>query len=105
VIVYTISYMIYNAYFHPLRSFPGPKWWAASFFPNTVESLKGRYPFAVKELHDIYGEVVRTGPNTLSYNSAQAWEDICGHVKGTHTKTFEKDYNFYGPTVSGAPNM
>jgi hypothetical protein len=44
-------------------------------------------------------------PNYLSYDSDQAWEDIYGHIKGKHTKTFEKDYSFYGPTPSGAPNM
>ncbi|KAI9743666.1 MAG: hypothetical protein M1818_002982 [Claussenomyces sp. TS43310] len=99
-VIYSTIHCIYNVFFHPLRAYPGPKSWAASLFPSTVHSLRGRLPYAVKSLHDIYGEVVRTGPNTLSYNSDQAWEDICGHGK-----RFEKDYDFYGPTVSGAPNI
>lgn len=103
--IYTLVYCIYNVYFHPLRSFPGPKLWAASFVPSTKHALAGRLPFAIKELHDQYGEVVRIRPNTLSYDSAQAWEDIYGHIKGAKTKTFQKDYEFYGETVSGASNM
>jgi len=105
VVIYTIAYCIYNVAFHPLRGYPGPKLWAASFVPSTRHALAGRLPFAIKNLHDKYGEVVRVGPNTLSYESAEAWEDIYGHVKGSKKKTFEKDYEFYGPTVSGAANM
>ncbi|OCK79294.1 cytochrome P450 [Lepidopterella palustris CBS 459.81] len=105
VIIYTIAYCIYNVFFHPLRSYPGPKLWASCFVPAAIQSLKGRLPYAIKELHDQYGEVVRVLPNMLSYDSDQAWEDIYGHIKGRHTKTFEKDYSFYGPTPSGAPNI
>ncbi|KAF2489570.1 cytochrome P450 [Lophium mytilinum] len=103
--LYTVTYCIYNVFFHPLRSYPGPKLWASCFVPSAIHALKGRLPYAIKELHDKYGEVVRVSPNYLSYDSDQAWEDIYGHIKAKHTKTFEKDYSFYGPTPSGAPNI
>ncbi|KAF2803086.1 cytochrome P450, partial [Mytilinidion resinicola] len=105
VIVYTVTYCLYNVFLHPLRSYPGPKSWAACFVPSAIQSLRGRLPYAIKEIHDKYGGVVRVSPNYLHYDSDQAWEEIYGHLKGTHTKTFEKDYSFYGPTPSGAPNI
>ena len=36
----------------------------------------GIEPFTTKKFHDEYGHVVRINPNTLSFNTAQAWKDI-----------------------------
>ena len=38
--------------------------------------LKGDLPHKVKELHDLYGPIVRTAPNELSFIDPQAWRDI-----------------------------
>ncbi|KAJ8058514.1 hypothetical protein OCU04_012698 [Sclerotinia nivalis] len=88
---YLLSYCIYNIFFHPLKSFPGPKLWAACRIPMTYYRIKGVLPWKIKELHDQYGDVVRIAPHILEYNTSEAFEDIYGFVKGHHKKNFEKD--------------
>ncbi|KAH7306093.1 cytochrome P450 [Rhexocercosporidium sp. MPI-PUGE-AT-0058] len=68
--------LIYNAYFHPLAHFPGPKVYGATRIPLAVTTLRGNLAYTVKELHDKYGEVVRTAPDELSFTSASASKDI-----------------------------
>lgn len=105
IVLYTISLYIYNAYFHPLHLYPGPKLWAASTLPKTFHNLRGVLPFAIKNLHDTYGDVVRIGPDELSYISGQAWEDIYGHVNRTKTKNYEKDITRRAETLEGVQHM
>ncbi|KAF7945147.1 hypothetical protein EAE96_009926 [Botrytis aclada] len=82
---------IYNLFFHPLKSYPGPKLWATSRIPMSYWKFKGKLPYRIKELHDKYGDAVRIAPDFLDYNSSVAWEDIYGHVKENHKKNFPKN--------------
>ncbi|KAK6596607.1 cytochrome P450 [Botrytis cinerea] len=88
---YFLGRCIYNLFFHPLKSYPGPKLWAASRIPMSYWRLRGALPYRIKELHDQYGDAVRVAPNFLDYNSSVAWEDICGFVKDHHKNNFQKD--------------
>ncbi|KAM0162184.1 hypothetical protein ACHAQE_001711 [Botrytis cinerea] len=88
---YSLGRCIYNLFFHPLKSYPGPKLWAASRIPMSYWKLRGALPYRIKELHDQYGDAVRVAPNFLDYNSSVAWEDICGFVKDHHKNNFPKD--------------
>lgn len=51
--------------------------------------IRGRLPFYIKHLHDIYGPVVRITPTELSFNSEKSWKDIYGSRPGH--KNFHKD--------------
>jgi hypothetical protein len=77
-LVWTISNIVYNLYFHPLSSYPGPFLGRAFNVYISILEMRGTQHTEVKKWHDTYGEVVRIAPNTLSYNSGQAWEEICG---------------------------
>ncbi|TEY39982.1 hypothetical protein BOTCAL_0444g00040 [Botryotinia calthae] len=88
---YFLGRCIYNLFFHPLKSYPGPKLWAATRIPMSYWKLRGALPYRIKELHDQYGEAVRVAPNFLDYNSSVAWEDIYGFVKDHHKQNFLKD--------------
>ncbi|KAL1845060.1 hypothetical protein VTK73DRAFT_1208 [Phialemonium thermophilum] len=48
-----------------LSHIPGPFWAAFSKYWMVRESLKGRQPFAIKEVTDKYGSLARIGPNEL----------------------------------------
>ena len=37
---------------------------------------QGQLPYRIRELHDKYGTVVRTGPDELSFTHEDAWKDI-----------------------------
>src|ERR1700755_2688971 len=79
---YLLYLVIYRLYYHPLAKFPGPKLNAISPIPSIISLLKGRIPLETKRMHDKYGPVVRVTPTELSFNGAQAWEDIYGHRQG-----------------------
>lgn len=71
----------YNVFLHPLRGFPGPKLWAATPLPAALNILRRKPHRKILELHNEYGSVVRVGPNELAFAHADAWKDICGHLK------------------------
>lgn len=48
---------------------------------NTKNAASGVQPFIMQELQAKYGDVVRTGPNRICFFTAQAYNDIYGHVK------------------------
>lgn len=90
-VTWSIVLVIYRLYFHPLAKFPGPKLNAISSVPSILSLLRGRLPLENKQLHDRYkSQVIRVSPNELSFNSAQAWEDIYGFKKPPR-KNFDKD--------------
>jgi hypothetical protein len=60
-------YLCYNLYFHPLASYPGPKLAAATPLPWATAVFFRRISHWVHELHQKYGDIVRIGPNELSY--------------------------------------
>jgi len=67
---------IYNIYFHPLATFPGPLLYRGTSLGKISQQMRGNITKKVYELHQIYGPVVRIAPWELSYASAQAWKDI-----------------------------
>ncbi|KAI9764940.1 MAG: hypothetical protein M1840_007965 [Geoglossum simile] len=77
-VFYHISRCIYNVYFHPLRRFPGPKLMAATQFANAGYIISGTNCKHLYDLHERYGNVVRTGPNELSFRSVSAIKTIYG---------------------------
>lgn len=86
---------IYNAFFHPLAKFPGPRLAALCQGPYTCAALKGKHYLWVKKLHDYYdSDVVRTSPNELSFIGPSAWKDITGGRAGR--PPFEQDERVHG---------
>lgn len=69
---------IQRAFFHPLRSAPGP--WAncVSEIPATIALVTGNQHTYYRSLHDKYGPVVRVSPGELSFVSVEAREEIYG---------------------------
>lgn len=67
---------IRRLYFHPLSAYPGPPLWAASRIPYVVSLLRGKLNDDMMEMHNQYGEVVRLGPNEISFATEEAWKDI-----------------------------
>ncbi|KAF2753078.1 benzoate 4-monooxygenase cytochrome P450 [Pseudovirgaria hyperparasitica] len=76
---------LYKSHRHPLKKFPGPRLAALSNVPYILWYMGGRQPHKLLALHRKYGAVVRTAPNELSFNSAQAWKDIYNFRPGHQT--------------------
>ena len=88
---------IYLRYFHPLSRYPGPffasftnLWYVIRrplhcrvsaidcFHRKFFTYFSGKAHLVEQTLHDSYGNVVRTGPNSLSFSSLAAFEAIYG---------------------------
>ncbi|KAB8235867.1 cytochrome P450 [Aspergillus alliaceus] len=75
----SLSRTIYNLFFHPLAYLPGPKLWVAFPVFRQVSSIRGIFDARMKEFHQVYGDVVRFGPNEVSFITEKAWRDIYDH--------------------------
>ncbi|KAF7972354.1 hypothetical protein HWV62_18134 [Athelia sp. TMB] len=64
--------------FHPLAKYPGPLLNKLSKLRMTWESSKGKQHLYYSELHKIYGDIVRVGPNEVSICDAKAIPDVLG---------------------------
>jgi cytochrome P450 len=60
------------------RHFPGPKLIAATSLVNVIYIIKGTNSKHLYDLHNKYRNIVRTGPNKLSFRSASAVRTIYG---------------------------
>ncbi|KPM37660.1 hypothetical protein AK830_g8907 [Neonectria ditissima] len=89
VCVYFVAIGVYRLYLHPLAKYPGPVFNRISPIPLSYHLIRGRLPFYVKLLHDVYGPVVRVTPTELSFNSEKSWKDIYGSRPGH--QNFHKD--------------
>ncbi|ETN41573.1 uncharacterized protein HMPREF1541_03509 [Cyphellophora europaea CBS 101466] len=75
---------IYVLYRHPLRNFPGPK--LRLIYPTAfalLDGVTGNHTWQILDWHELYGEVIRSGPNSLSFTCPAAWQDIYGR-RGAH---------------------
>lgn len=61
-----------------LRSIPGPHLARFSPFYRLVKLFKGDAPVYYRKLHETYGPIVRTGPNTVDVSDPKAVPIIYG---------------------------
>ncbi|EME87123.1 uncharacterized protein MYCFIDRAFT_30470 [Pseudocercospora fijiensis CIRAD86] len=99
--IWTGTRVIYNIYFHPLRSFPGPVLARATRLYSVYIRAAGLSDWKALQWHNQYGGIVRVAPDELSFSTGSAWEDIYG-TKLSKSQRLQKDPHFYmGAT---APN-
>ncbi|KAI0024057.1 cytochrome P450 [Xylariomycetidae sp. FL0641] len=94
-LLYLVSRLIYNIFFHPLSSYHGPWLRAASRLPYSISLFRGDVTHRVARLHEEYGQVVRIAPDTLSYTCSQAWQDVYGLKQSNMRGNLPKDPKFY----------
>ncbi|KAL9610244.1 MAG: hypothetical protein Q9167_005040 [Letrouitia subvulpina] len=97
IITYQACIAVYNVYWHPLSRFPGPRAFAWSRLPYAYCHVTGKLAVKFHELHQIYGPIVRTAPNELSFNQPEALERIYGE-RGTSCPAFRKNYDTFNET-------
>lgn len=72
--------VVYNLFFHPLKDYPGPWYAGATRLWYIFKGLRGYHKYAIKDLHERYGLVVRVAPDEISYIHPNAWNDIYGEL-------------------------
>ena len=89
-VLYVVAYAIYHSFFSPLAALPGPWYAAVSDFWLTTHVVRLRQCRAVQDLFDMYGPVVRVGPNKVIFCDAAAMRSVyCIHKfdKSTYYKS------------------
>ena len=82
IIVLCCSYIAQSYFAHGLHKYPGP---ILASFTNCWRfwDVLGRRPDITQiKLHKKHGDIVRLGPNTLSFSNPEALKDIYGLNKG-----------------------
>jgi cytochrome P450 len=95
-------YAIYNAYLHPLRSYPGPFLWRSFRIPYVISTHRGQLHNRLQELHTKYGPIVRIAPNELSYAESAAWKDI--YLNRPGQPVFERNRTWFKKMTPDEPN-
>lgn len=69
---YVSSYVVYQRYFHPLASYPGPFLASLTDLWQVNQFLSLKQPYNLTDLHAEYGQFVRYGPDKLSTTAEEA---------------------------------
>lgn len=88
-----IANTIYSVYFGPLSRFPGPTIAAATKLWQSYVAFVEKAPLFRRKLwhlHEIYGPVIRIGPNELHFSNPDAYSKV-------YLPKFDKDRDFYEP--------
>jgi hypothetical protein len=82
IVIAFVAYLLKNYFNHGLNKYPGPflasltDWW------RFVDVYKRRPEVTHLKLHAKHGDVVRLGPNSLSFADPKALKSIYGLNKG-----------------------
>jgi hypothetical protein len=95
------TYIIYYRYFHPLAKYPGP--FLASFTNvwKTYQLWTLHMPETLRQMHEKYGNVVRVGPNDLSFNSGEAVSTIYKAGRSLPKTGFYDGFTAFNPNLFG----
>ncbi|RLL96210.1 hypothetical protein CFD26_104014 [Aspergillus turcosus] len=105
-VIYPVALTIYRLYLHPLRSFPGPRLAACTFWYEFYYDviLGGQYTFKIRRLHEQYGPIVRINPQELHVYTPEFYDEL---YAGAHrrrdkwywaTKVFAADESTFATT-------
>ena len=78
LLVLPLVYIVYQRFFHPLASVPGPFFASLSRLWMIKHAWDGDMNVTMIDLHSKYGTLVRTGPNELSVSDLSAIKSIYG---------------------------
>ncbi|CAI6310738.1 unnamed protein product [Periconia digitata] len=106
-ILYWLGLVVYRLFFHPLRSFPGPRLAAAtSWYEAYYEIIqRGQFSRKISQLHDRYGPIIRVTPNEIHIRDSRFFETV--YPRNAHldkegwNKKFGSEEGIL-PTVHGA---
>ncbi|CZT14739.1 probable cytochrome P450 67 [Ramularia collo-cygni] len=90
--IYALGVIVYRLYFHPLAKYPGPLVAKLTDLYSTYHALRGDRHLEFWRCHEKYGNVVRFGPNSLSFNSNTALKDIYGFKSNARKADFYKAF-------------
>ncbi|KAF3396638.1 Trichodiene oxygenase [Talaromyces pinophilus] len=87
-LLYTASLVVYRLKFHHAAHIPGPFLAKLTFLYGWYYDLylDGQYAFKIKELHKIYGPIIRIDPDTVHINDPDYFEVVHNQKNGRQVK-------------------
>lgn len=82
LVVLAITHLLRRYFNHGLNKYPGPFFAKFTDLWRLVDVRKGRADITHVRLHQEHGDVVRLGPNVLSFANPEAVKTIYGLKKG-----------------------
>ncbi|KAF2652208.1 cytochrome P450 3A17 [Lophiostoma macrostomum CBS 122681] len=104
-LLYGLLLVVYRLYFHPLKSYPGPKHLAAfGSFHSYKNQIAGTWHKYMLEVHEKYGPIVRIGPDHLAVDGSIGWPDIYDHKRANRPE-FGRIVKWFNPSGKGMHNI
>lgn len=100
-VVVGCTYIVYYRVFHPLARYPGPFFASLTNLWKLYHQWTLRMPETLRELHERYGEVVRVGPNDLSFNNPEAVPVIYKGGRSLPKTAFYDGFTTFNPNLFG----
>ncbi|CAJ2509677.1 Uu.00g147030.m01.CDS01 [Anthostomella pinea] len=97
-LAYAAGIVVYRLFFHPLAKYPGPLLAKITDAHQLYHAWKGDRHLQFWRMHEQYGNIVRFGPSSVSFNSNTALKSIYGF------KANVRKAEFYDAFVHPAPN-
>ncbi|KAH6952169.1 cytochrome P450 [Fusarium avenaceum] len=104
VVLLVSLHVVYYRFLHPLAKYPGP------FFASFTNLWKVRQlwslhmPYTLQRLHVEYGDVVRIGPNQLSFSQGEAVHRIYKAGRKLPKTRFYDGFTSFNPNLFGTQN-
>jgi cytochrome P450 len=93
--------LCYNAFFHPLARFPGPRLASITGLWRLYHIAVGDWSEIILDLHQKYGRTVRVAPNELSVVDESVMKALYGH----NTAAIKSKWYSAFQSPQGAPNQ
>ncbi|KIW17554.1 hypothetical protein PV08_04748 [Exophiala spinifera] len=87
IVLYFTGLAVFRIYFHPLAKYPGPLLAKVTQWPEARSAFRGRRFLDLHLMHEKYGDVVRFAPNSLSFRTVGALQDIYTDRRANVIKT------------------
>jgi hypothetical protein len=96
-----LGYVVYYRYLHPLAKYPGPPLASVTNLWKTYHLWNLHLPHTLVRLHEQYGDVVRVGPNDLSFRNPDAVNTIYKAGRQLQKTSFYDGFTTFNPNLFG----
>ncbi|KAF4339548.1 cytochrome P450 monooxygenase [Fusarium beomiforme] len=96
-----LLYFLYYCYLHPLSRYPGPPLAAVTNLWKTYHLWTLGLPHTLVRLHEKYGDIVRVGPNDLSFRTSDAVNTIYKAGRQLQKTSFYDGFTAFNPNIFG----
>ena len=100
-ILLLVLYVVYYRLLHPLARYPGPFLASITNLWKVYQLSTLHLPEILVQLHEKHGDVVRVGPNDLSFQTNSAYGQIYKGGRSLPKTSFYDGFTTFNPNLFG----